>query len=129
MSSSETPLYIIYNYLGSFCRDLDYLADPSIEEGMVCTLDCCIGNNTPRYFEALLGNDLPLYESVLGSHGIEMVRQFQKELDEAIYYDDEQGFSKKPRWKQFSALAERLSLHIKDSVKKHESMEKKQIFE
>jgi len=121
MSASNTPLSVIGNMLKSFSRDLDYLADPKIEEGMVCTLDCCIGNNTPRFFESLLGNDLPLYEMILGDDGIEMVRQFEKEFDDAIYYEEE-GFSQKPRWKKFNALAEQLSVHIKNSIKKHEGL-------
>jgi hypothetical protein len=114
--NSTLSFGVACNYLQSFTRSLDYLADPAIEEKMICSLDCCIGNNTPLFIEEILGNKLSLYESIIGITGIELVREFDRQLEEAVYYDAEQGFSQKAQWKNFSKLCEQLSKHIKISI-------------
>lgn len=120
-SSTHYDFEYIYNSLVSFCIDLDFLADPNIEERMVCSLDCCIGNNIYRYFEAIRGDDASLYQEIIGLLGLQIVRKFESALKSAIYYDGESGFSQEPRWKEFSMLAAQLSNHIKCSMKKHKS--------
>jgi hypothetical protein len=98
---------------------LDYLSDPNIEERMACSLDCCVGNNLPNFFESMLEKEPHLYENIIGTTGLEMLRQVRKAWQDAIYYDaDGRGFSQTPQWKEFAVLTEQLNNHIKDSVRK-----------
>jgi hypothetical protein len=128
MRANDT-IECIYNSLESLCRELDFLADPLIEEKMACSLDCCIGNSIYRYFDSIQGRDdlsdktdenrAALYQAIIAAEGIKMAHEFEKLLyQEGIYYDDKPGFSQELRWKKLSTLAQQLSEHIKNSLRK-----------
>lgn len=104
------------NSIKSLCNDLDFLTSPDIEEKMVCTLDCCIGNYTWPNIEKMIDNkDM---QPVLGAEGSELLRELYDRLDDAVYYDDEKGFSKKQRWLDFATFAHKVNIFLKDVLKK-----------
>ncbi len=121
MSTSNTPVdyQSLYNVLESLCRELDFLADPNIENEMVCTLDCCIGNVLPCYFETLLGKDANSVQNIIGITGLEFLRHLDNAHCVALYYDGKKGFSREFRWIEFREFAERVSRHIKQAMSVH----------
>src|SRR5438445_384284 len=120
------------NAIEGFCNELDFLADPHVEEKMVCSLDCCIGNS--RVIEMFLGSDCNVMQSLLGDKGIDLIRQYDEmkfpyrysdkeyHYDDDlgfIYYDDEKGFSKKQRWLDFVSRINIINFFFKDILRKH----------
>jgi hypothetical protein len=101
----------VRNTIGSLCDDLDFLISPDIEEKMSCSLDCCIGNNTWPWIERMIDNkDIQI---VVGEEGLELLRQLDKRLHDAIYYDDEIAFSKTERWLEFVEFATKVNSFLK----------------
>lgn len=114
------------NVINSLCAELDYLASPTIEEGMVCSLDCCIGNSRSR--ETFI-NCVEKYEEmrfIVGDEGLQLVRQLEEMLDEIYCCDDEEGFSKTERWLDFVAFVNKVNVFLKNAVIQAElTMDKK----
>lgn len=101
----------VINTIENLCNDLDFLIDPDIEEKMVCSLDCCIGNNTWRRIEEMIDNkDIQI---VVREEGLELLRQLDKRFHDALYYDDEIAFSKTERWLEFVEFATKVNNFLK----------------
>src|SRR5882762_4230083 len=90
------------NAIEQLCDDLDFLASPNIEEEMVCSFDCCIGNHTTHRIETLIESCVDNPQSIIGYVELKALRQLNEILDDACYkagnYGEEKGFSKKQHW-------------------------------
>jgi len=130
---ADEPIQNLYGFLQSLCRqELDFLANPEIEKKMACSLDCCVGNSMPKYFDEILADkdkNKHRYEEIIGIDGLELLRKFEKIESLAIYYDGPpgSGFSSRGKWKEFAFLAKRLSKHIRKAVRDHKKHGKLQI--
>ncbi len=126
----EDDAYIkerVKNTIQSLCRDLDFLTSPDIEEKMVCTLDCCTGNDTWPWIEKMI-NDKDV-QPVLGDEGLDLLRELYDRLDEACYYDDEKGFSKQQRWLEFADFANTVNIFLKNVLKNMDAQGKSEVVE
>ena len=114
MDSERLEYHI--NLITNLCNDLDFLTSATIEEEMVCSLDCCIGNNTGRIIEDLikLGDAT---KSIVGEDGMIFLQQLDNIFDDMVYYDNEKNFSQKPRWLAFVDFACKGNAHLKESIK------------
>lgn len=130
-SNNSTDIEIIYYCLNDLCKHLDFLSDPNIETKMICELEFYPVDILMHRLEIMLEEktETPLYENVIDTTGIEMLRQFANKFyciliwHQPIYIrTHEKGFSQTPEWQEFSLFAGRLSTRIKDSVKKHKAI-------
>lgn len=120
MKDKELSKEIVINSINSLCKGLDFLASSNIEEKMVCPLDCCIGNYTlPLIEDFIESDDYEDIRSIIGDTGVKLLIQLHKGLDDdACYFDDEKGFSKKQRWIDFVKLVNAANIHLKQSLAK-----------
>lgn len=107
------------NLINCLCDELDELASPTIEDEMVCPLACGIGNG--RYLRTLIdyAEEYEDMRFILGDQGLQLVRQLEKILNDACFYDDKKGFSKTQRWLDFIVFVNKVNAFLKDTVKKH----------
>ena len=108
-----------FNVINSLCYELDFLASPTIEEKMGCTLDCCIGNSGTRRTLIKCAETYPEMRAIVGDEGLQLVCQLEELFDDACSYDDEKGFSKKQRWLDFVVFVNKVNTFLKDAVKRY----------
>lgn len=89
---------------------------------MVCTFDCCVGNNMPRFFEVILDEEKQGFGDILKPEGLELINQLHDVFDDIVYFNDEEGFSQTPEWIPYQALTKKISDHIKLNVRIHKSL-------
>jgi hypothetical protein len=111
------------NAINSLCNELDFLASPTIEEKMICSLDCCIGNSRRAQTVIDGAEEYEEMRSIVGDEGLQLVRQLEEIMYDACYYDDEKGFSKKQRWLDFVVFVNKVNVFLKDAVKRYEAIQ------
>ena len=121
-SKKENRIELCFNHINSLCDELDYLASPDIEENMVCSLDCCIGNSRSTNDIIEVFERFEEMRSIIGTEGLNLVQQLDERIMDACYnaYDSEKGFSKKPRWLDFVVFINTVNTFLKDAVKRYE---------
>lgn len=125
--NNEYEIECCLNIIKSLCNELDYLASPDIEIKAVCSLDCCIGNSWVReYFIERYDNSEEM-RSIIGIEEFNLMQQLEKFMKDSDFYlyDDEKGFSKTQRWLDFVTMVNTVNTHLKDAVKKYQSIHQK----
>jgi hypothetical protein len=116
MVKDKDSLEMSLNIIENICEELDFLSDAAIEERMVCDFECCIGNGWNRY---ILEDPSQEIQDFLGDKGVKLLQEYEKKLDELMYYDAEKGFSKTEPWLEFVSFINEVNLFLKDILRKH----------
>lgn len=101
----------------AFCKELDFLTNPAIEENMVCSLDCCMANFVfGTLFEKLKKN--VTISNIIGNKGLQLLAQLDESVLNGILDENNtaEGFSKTTDWEIFITLVNQVNTHLKKSI-------------
>lgn len=93
----------ILSQLSNISRELDFLADPHIEQKFnMCSLDCCGSGLLMSYLESLLskeGSGQSQVRMIVKDEGMQLLKELKRNLPNALSLDYMAGYSTQPEKK------------------------------